>query len=212
MWRRMGIGAVLASIAVALSGCVVFMSPPTAKRGKHSVTITVKGCASRSSSPQPPGSCPQTGNSNQNAVTASGKDHQVFLGFLVPKSASAPKAFTASTGPIPGGGKLKFKLTKSYTKQLQKGAPAPSSKKWYGYTSQFFAYNQSSGEQNFNAKATFGLPKGFTGKFAYRAVVGARLAVSTTTTIRCGKPLTKVSTQNGHEIIICIDDSATGSA
>jgi hypothetical protein len=199
----------MAASAIALSGCVVFMSAPTAKRGKKSVTITIKGCASQSSG-SPTGSCTRQGNSHANATPSKSKAQQVLLGFRVPKGSKAPKSFTATTGPIPGGGKLKFSKSKSYTNQLQKFDPAGAGKVWAGYASQLFVYS-TSGEQNFTAKAAFGLPTGLKGAFKFLAVIGGRVGFMTTSTIHCGKSLTKLSAPKAKEAIICVDDSASGT-
>jgi hypothetical protein len=82
---------------------------------------------------------------------------------------------------------------------------------WVGYASQNFAYSSTGGEQNFTAKATFGLPPGLKGAYKYMAVIGGRVGFSTTSTIHCGKSLTTLSAPNKKEAIICVDDSASGT-
>lgn len=211
MWgRNLGIGAMLAATAVALSGCVVFASPPSAKQKKNSVVITVKACASQTNSP-PPGSCTSQGNSGSNAPGSPALD-QVFLGFRVPAYAKAPTSFAAATGPTTGGPFLKFTTSKSYRGQLQSNAPAPQGQKWVGYWTKYFSYSTTSGQQNFTAKPAFGLPKSAKGKFRYRVVVGGRASGSTapnpTQKINCMGQLTTVHLNKANtEAWTCVDDS-----
>src|SRR5437763_1982693 len=136
-WRKLGVGASLVATSVALSGCVVFLTPPTAKQKKRSVVIKVKACASQSGG-TPTGSCTNEGNSHNNARS----DYsQLFLGFRVPKGATAPTSFSATTGPTSGGPTLHFHASKSYARELQRLDQAPHKQKWVGYTSRYFLYS-----------------------------------------------------------------------
>lgn len=208
-WRRVGQLAVVATTAMSLSGCVVFLSKPTAKVKKGSVLITVQVCASQSGGTPPPGSCTNTGNSKNNAFSGT---EQVFLGFRVPKGSKAPASFTATTGPTSGQPKLSFTSSKSYAGQLQSLNPAGSGKEWVGYASQYFVYSSSGGQQNFTAKVTFGLPKGVKGTFMYMAVVGGRAQsagpLNPKQSVNCKGSLTKVHL-GGHQLWICVDDSSS---
>jgi hypothetical protein len=215
MLRKMGIGAVLATVSVALSGCVVFASPPTAKFKKKSgiVQITVKACASQNGGSPPPGSCTNQGNANAPAFS---DKNQVFLGFRVPSKSKPPQSFSAKTGPASGGPKLHFTKSSSYTGQLASNAPAPAGQKWQGYWSQYFDYSSTSGQQNFTAKPGFGLPKSFTGKFKYKVVVGGRVTGSSSpnanSPVNCMGNLTKLQPDPSNSTdFICVDDSASGS-
>ncbi len=214
IWRKAGMGAVLTASAVALSGCVVFKSAPTAKQKKNSVVITVKGCASQSSG-TPSGSCTNDGNAKVDAPGSPARE-QVFLGFLVPTSSKAPKSFSASTGPASGGPKLKFTPIKSYASQLQANNPAPSGEHWVGFRTAYLHYSNSSGQQNFTAKVPFGLAKHAKGKFKYEVTIGGRATGNTGANpgqkVNCkGKP-TKLQANSGDTMVwICVDDSAHGS-
>ncbi len=199
----------VAASAIALSGCVVFKTAPTAKQKGSSVVITVRGCASQSSG-SPPGSCTSEGNSGSNAGPFRS---QVFLGFLVPTVSKPPRSFTATAGPASGGHKLHFTPSKSYKGQLQTNSPAPSGEKWVGYRTAYFAYNDTSGQQNFTAKVAFVLPKSAKGKFKYEVTIGGRAfgasGANPKQPIDCMGSLT-TEHQSGPEAWICVDDSATG--
>jgi hypothetical protein len=181
MWgRKLGIGSALAASAVALSGCVVFQSDPTAKQKGviGPVVVTVKVCASQmgNSSP-PPGSCTNSnGNSNHAAST---DPSQLFLGFRVPKGSGAPPSFKATTGPTTGGPQLHFTASAPYTDELKRLDKAPAGQEWIGYTSEYFSYDSTTGQQSFATKVKFGLPRKangapFKGPFTYLTVVGGR--------------------------------------
>jgi hypothetical protein len=223
MWaRKVGSLAAATVGAVALSGCVVFASPPTAKQKHGSVVITVKGCATQMGASSPPaGSCTTTnGNSSSQANT---DKSELFLGFRVPKRATAPRAFDATTGPSTGGPMLRFTASKSYGGELQRLDKAPRGQMWVGYISQYFPYNAASGQQDFTAKVAFGLPKKPNGKpairsFGYQVVVGGRQVISGKASRRepidCEDSLTTgygALTQSGsREDWICVDDSTSG--
>ncbi len=199
----MGTGAAVALSAVALSGCVVFQSRPTAAQTGiiGAVRITIHVCASQSSG-SPPGSCTYEGNSNSDAQT---DPSQLFLGFRVPKGATAPTSFKAA------GGALQFKLNRSYTSELQRLAERPG-QEWFGYTSRYFAYSSTSGRQSFNAKVAFGLPHvhgaPFASPFRYQVVVGGRQHSGhphAKAPINCGTSLTSGSAGPNYGFI-CVDD------
>ncbi len=171
--------ATLLACVVGLGGCVVFQNPPTATQNAviGSVHVTFTVCAQTNSNSPPPGSCPGTGNSNQSTVD---QPTQVFLGFRVPTGAGAPPSFSSTaTGPGDAGPQLTFTLNPQYASELQRLDAAPSGEQWVGYTSQYVAYNHTSGDQDFTASIDFGLPTNadgapYTGPFTWQAVVGGR--------------------------------------
>ena len=202
--------------ALVFSGCVVFdpASPPTAAQQGTigAVRVTVTACASHSSSP-PPGSCSSQGNSGSNAP-APGLV-QLFLAFRVPVGSSPPPSFTSTrTGPSNTGPQLNFTPNASYTRELQRLAPAPAREQWFGFVSQPVSYGGSSGEQNFTASADFGLPiqangSPFTGPFTYQAVVGGRRLSGATATdpVECPGAFPGAGeTPSGGDAWVCADD------
>jgi hypothetical protein len=206
IWRKTGMTAVLVASAVALSGCIVFKSNPTAKQKKNSVVITVKACASGKPSP-PPGTCANQGNGMSSDLPA---PSQVFLGFRIPSKSKAPKSFTAKTGPVGGGPMLHFTLFSSYKSQLQSNFPAPKGQKWVGYRTKYFNYSDSSGQQNFTAKVGFALSKTAKGSFKYEVVLGGRATNNSTPNpaqpVNCMSQPTTVHSAPG-EVWICDDAS-----
>src|SRR5664280_1925988 len=146
----------LLASALVLSGCATFASPPTADQNQviGPVRISFTVCASGGAD----GACMDWwGNSGQ-PVSSGAK--QVFLGFRVPSGANAPLSFSSTaTGPSDSGPQLQFTKSSAYTSELQRLDPAPVGKEWFGYTSQYVAYNSGSGEQNFSADVDFGLPE-----------------------------------------------------
>jgi hypothetical protein len=224
-WRKVGTGAALALSVVALSGCVVFVSPPTAKQKKGSVVFTVRGCASQSSG-MPSGSCTNEGNTQSNAAT---DPTQVFLAFRVRKGSKAPHSFLATTGPASGGPTLHFTFNASYVSELQRLNPAPAPEMWVGYVSRYVHYSSTTGNQNFTAKVPIGLPlnrKGqpVKGTFKYEVVVGGRAFQSTTAKPPSNQPVNCMdSLTTGYETIhngsgsghneawVCVDDSFSSS-
>ena len=202
-WSKVGTGAAVVLSAVALSGCVVFQSRPTAAQtgiiGPVRITVTV--CASQSSG-TPPGSCTNQGNSSQNAAT---EPSQLFLGFRVPKGTTAPTSFKAA------GGALQFNFSPAYTSELQRLDPRRN-QQWVGYTSGYFSYSSTSGRQSFTAKVVFGLPHPhgapFARRFKYQVVVGGRQHSGhphAKAPINCGSSLTTPSSGTNYSLI-CVDD------
>ena len=209
----MGLGALALFGAVALSGCVVFRVEPAAKQ-QHvigSVLLTLKVCASESSNSPVPGACPNPGNSEADPDS---EQYQLFLGFRVPKGTTAPRSFTATTGPGSGPPELKFIPSKSYRARLQKLDPAPVGQQWVGYwTSSYFDYSDTGGKQDFTAKVPFGLPTQksgapFKGPFRYRAVVGGRGSGSSTNNPQLAVDCRGILTEGGlsqHGVFVCVD-------
>jgi hypothetical protein len=220
IWRKTGIASAVAASAVALSGCVAFISPPTAKEKHGSVVITVKGCATQmgASSP-PPGSC--TANNGNSGDRPNTHKSELFLGFRVSTRALPPHSFSATTGPTTGGPTLHFTASKAYAAELQRLDKAPSGQVWLGYTSQYFPYDSTTGQQNFTAKVTFGLKKKPNGKpamriFRYEVVVGGRQVTSGRASrkepIDCESSLTTGHGGPGNSVSwVCVDDSFSSS-
>jgi PASTA domain len=216
MGKRLARMAALLAGTVSLGGCVVFQSPPTATQqgiiGPVQVSLTL--CATPGGSP-PAGACPGPGNAGGGEHPVS-EPSQLFIGFRVPNGTGVPRLFTTSSGPD-----LVFTVNSEYAEELQRLDPAPSGEEWIGYTSQYFSYNNASGEQNLTASVTFGLPTNangspYAGPFTWQAVVGGRQfnAGSTpdpTEPIDCGNSLTtgwglEGQTSTTDLTVICVDD------
>ncbi len=234
--RGIRTGIILTAAAIGLSGCAVFESTPTASQPKTigSVAIHFTVCASSDASSPPAGSCSNLGNSGS---TNSGDGQpgtdptQIWLGFRVPAGSIAPSSFlSSSTGPANTGPQLRFIPSQQYTEELQRLDSAPKGEMWVGYSSQYFSYNSSSGEQNFTATADFGLPKHkngapFAGPFTYLVTVGGRQFSKGSTgptlppgaePIDCQNSLTTGysafdSAPTGSSAWICADDSYPSS-
>ncbi len=195
---------------------MVFQSLPTARLKHGAVLTTVTGCATQAgvSSP-PPSSCTTTnGNSGERPAT---DRSQLFLGFRIPTRATAPRSFTATTGPTAGGPTLHFTASKAYAAELQRLDKAPSGQVWVGYISQYFPYDTASGQQNFTAKVAFALSKKPSMRtFRYKVVIGGRQVTSGEASrkepIDCENSLTTGYGGQGTSVNwVCVDDSFSSS-
>jgi hypothetical protein len=210
----------LSTSVLVLSGCATFLSPPVATQNQviGSVRISFTVCASQPGG-STSGSCANMGNASSSPFSsgfASSGPSQLFLGFRVPRGASAPGSFgSTTTGPDGSAPQLQFARSTSYTNELQRLDPAPAGVEWVGYTSQYVDYDNASGDQNFSADVDFGLPERadgspFAGPFTYQAVVGGRQqGTDPTEPIDCGSSLTTSWGGPGSATQgICVDDPA----
>lgn len=179
----------IASLGAAafLSGCVVFVAPPTAGQqdviGKvrSQFTVCVSGAnddppggPNTGNEPDHPG-CPDFGNSS--ASPSSNQDGQLLLGFRVPAGADPPATFHSSAGEA-----LTMTRSPSYEAQLQSLVPPPAGQQWVGYISNVYHYDGGADEtpaKQASFAVDFGLPPAsggqpFTGPFGIRPVVGVR--------------------------------------
>jgi hypothetical protein len=147
--------------AIALSGCVVFISTPTGEKvSRKAVRVAFSICVSG----QEDGSCPDQGNSGSTADD--GRENQLLLAFRVPKGSKLPDRIEPTTAPVEG------ELTPdgSYRRRLTQEAPTPDGFKWAAYRSEVVTADQ---EDVASFSVRIRLPDGFRGrKFKVRPVVG----------------------------------------
>jgi hypothetical protein len=125
------------------------------------------------------GSCPDRGNSDQDA-DSDPDENQLLLAFRVPKGSELPAEITPVTSDVPGS------LTRdgSYKRRLTAEAPTPRRFKWVGYRSEVVTTNP---EDVATFRVRIRLPDGFEGqRFKVRPVVGA---FSPTTNVPAGSPI-----------------------
>lgn len=187
-----GTGATLAvaTLAIALGGCAVFKTVPTAEQENTvgDVTITATICASGSTS-----DCSERGNS-ENSAQESTSNVQLMLGFRIPTDVSSPDNFESRDGSVT------FSENAAYATVLEQQYPAGSGLLWVGYATDSGTYDSSSLDE-LTVTPRFALQQKndgspFSGTFTYRSVVGLRSVSdeqsdsSTTTPVAIAVPST----------------------
>jgi hypothetical protein len=171
--RNLAVLLAAATVAVALSGCVVISNTDADQQGSlESVKLTVTACADGS-----PG-CGGTSNSSSlyELIENDSVEVQVLLAVRLPDGAVPPTNLLASLG---GGGALSFARSTSYEAELEAFEPAPEGERWWGWLSSKGTYSQSSA-QSFTASMIVTLPRPadggpFPSPMHWRPVVGGRV-------------------------------------
>jgi hypothetical protein len=191
--RRACIGAALAVLAVALSGCVSLKSNDASQTTPGKVTLTAVACASNYLHAAAPDwtDC-QPGNvgkilfadSNREDATQDGFG-QMLVGFRVPVGATGPPSFTSKDGAVA------FTSSPSYTAELQRLFPASADQQWAGYISTVREYNHTiAATRRGELAVEFKLPTPPGGTpfatFRWREVVGFRQGGNADAPVVCG--------------------------
>lgn len=157
--RKRGLATAIAALAatLGLGGCVVFkVEPKAAQTGPDTVRIKLKICAS---SPND-GTCPDTGNSSEDADED--ETNVVLLGLRAPEGSSAPRKIS--------GNQLEFRRSGQFSRVLNDEAPTPVGFVWTGYRS---SPVETDPEDVANVVIDVQIPTSFGGKrFKYRPTVG----------------------------------------
>ena len=200
---RGALALVICGAVLTLSGCVVFIGQPTGEQvSRKAVVVEFSVCASGAED----GTCPDRGNSNQDADTDP-DESQLLLAFRVPKGSELPAEITPGTSDVPGS------LTRdgSYKRRLTAEAPTPRRFKWAAYRSEVVTTNP---EDVATFRVRIRLPDGFEGsRFKVRPVVGA---FSPTTEVPAGSPIVCGEGLYDHYVDedgerVCIDSPDTAS-
>jgi hypothetical protein len=215
--RRAGLVAVCATLALPLTGCLVFEQPPTAVQEATigNVIVTVSVCTSQEPKAE---DCPNLGNSQQSADTKGQKvEFQSLLAFRLPSGVSGPPTFQTTTvdKPYVGFETLTFTPSPSFSASLQQFYPAPPGEHWEGYISSVFPYEPAHGPYGFTASAAFTLARGangapFAGPFHYIATTGVR-GVNNSESLP-SRPVDCEPAARAHEATRCIDDPTVNEA
>jgi hypothetical protein len=175
MWARASILAVLAALAVVVSGCLSVTASVYQPQSLGPLRLTVNGCAAGS-----PG-CPAAGNGTSiygfMDDTTPLTPIQVLVAIRLPVGATPPPAFVATMGD---GDALAFARSTSFESELQQLEPAPSGEIWWGWISREVMYNRRT-TQSFSFTVEVPLPRPPDGSalpspLHWRPVVGARFA------------------------------------
>jgi hypothetical protein len=180
MRRTTCVGAALALVAPALSGCLSLQATEVVKQttpGK--VTIRTVVCASDYPAPPTPAlawsDCQPTniaeGDNDRTDATQAGTGH-LLVGFRVPRGTDGPPSFLTTNGA--------FSRSDTYTRELVQSFPPPADQQWIGYISTNNSFNPAEAKNAAAARsvefaADFTLPSSaapLTGPFRWRTVVG----------------------------------------
>ncbi len=169
--------AVLALLAVVVSGCVSIKSQSASQRLPGFVTLRLDLCVSdRDGSTYAdcdPGRNTAEGDNGLDGDDGSGRG-QLLVGFRVPVGTGSPSSFVSSDGSAT------FTRNASYSAALQARFAAPVGFRWEGYSSTELPFDPIlPDDRTTRLEPEFVLPQGvdgepYAGPFMWRAVVGFR--------------------------------------
>jgi hypothetical protein len=184
-WQRRRAEAVLAVIALALSGCMSLKENKVTQTTPGKVTIRTVVCASNYARTAPLPECGPTNlfaadNNRADAKTA--KKGQLLVGFRVPIGADGPGSFSTKS-PVVG-----FTRSETYAGELRRLFPPPADQQWIGYISAVGDYDPA-GFRVLEMEPEFTLPASAAGSpFRWRSVVGFREGADAAAPVSCPQP------------------------
>jgi hypothetical protein len=190
------VGAALALLTVALSGCLSLKSNEASQTTPGKVTLKAVVCASNYNHKTPPPPPNWTDCQENNVVARDNRrsdatdsgDGRLLVGFRIPAGADGLASFSNPQG-------ITFSKSESYTKELERAFPPPADQHWIGYISGVGAYapTTDASKRRIEFQADFTLPKSaggapFTGQFRWREVVGFRSENTPAEPVSCPGP------------------------
>jgi hypothetical protein len=191
--RRGCVGAALAVLTVALSGCLSLKTNEASQSAPGKITIKSVVCASKYDHVAKPDwtDCQPGANNvgllfkDQTRADATTKDFgQLLVGFRVPRGTVGPQTFASKDG-------TSFTLTPSYTTELQRLFPPSADQQWLGYISTVQDYDPAvAAKRTGELSVDFTLPPPVGGTplstFRWRQVVGFRQGGDADAAVVCG--------------------------
>jgi hypothetical protein len=211
--RRAVAGAALASLAMALTGCLSLRSNDASQTTPGKITIKAVVCASNYKHVGAPNwtDCQpgKTGkdilfddNTREDAMTKS--FGQILVGFRVPRNTIGPQAFASKDG-------TRFTLSPSYTTELHRLFAPSADQQWLGYISTVRDYdpaNESNRVGELSVDFMLPTPTGGTplATFRWRQVVGFRQGGNADAPVVCGDdPIGKFCVDSPRRAVVSDD-------
>jgi hypothetical protein len=190
VWRVGRTGALVALVALALSGCMSLKENKVVQTTPGKVTIRTVVCASNYAMTKGVPEC-GPGNlfaiDNNRADATAAKKGQLLVGFRVPIGTDGPLGFSTK-GPV-----IAFTKSDTYAGELRRLYPPPTDQQWVGYISAVGDYAPA-GPRLLEMEPEFTLPASAAGSpFRWRTVVGFREGGDAAAPVSCPQPDPKVA-------------------